>query len=209
MLERHQVRVQGKSGAGSRTIVLGHGFGTDRSVWHELEPLLVRRGFRVVSYNLVYAGTNRDSFNINHQRLSAIFRRFQSLQASPSRKVEKRRRFSCFPASKGRVFDFQRYANLRSYAEDLLEIVDALQLKRIIFVGHSVSGMIGLLASTKKPGLFERMLLLAASPRYLDDPETGYKGGFSEDQLDETFKQMETNYGDWAKGRTSHSPLAR
>lgn len=193
ILKRHHVRVHG--GQNEKIIVLGHGFGTDRSVWHELEPLLVRRGYKVISYNLVYAGTNRDSFNLSSQRLSTIVNR---LHRSTSLV---RKRPSCYGCRARRdFFDFQRYSKLDAYAEDLLDILDALGIKRCLFLGHSVSGMIGLLASAKRPGLFERILLLATSPCYLDDPTTDYNGGFSEEGLSQIFRQMETHYGDWVKG---------
>lgn len=93
-----------------------------------------------------------------------------------------------------------RYSTLDAYAENLLDILKALEIRWCFSLGHSVSEMIGLLASTKRPGLFERILMLATSPGYLDEPTTDYRGGFFEEQLSQIFKQMELGYGNWIKG---------
>src|SRR5258708_525078 len=62
----------------------------------------------------------------------------------------------------------ERYADLEGYADDVLEICDALDLKDVIFVGHSVSGMIGGLASIMRPGLFRSLIMLVPSPCYIN-----------------------------------------
>lgn len=62
-------------------------------------------------------------------------------------------------------FDFDRYTSLSAYALDLLEISEELEIRKCMYVGHSVSGMIGCIASMEKPHLFEKLVLLAASPR--------------------------------------------
>ena len=62
-----------------------------------------------------------------------------------------------------------------AYVSDLLEIVDSLSIKRCFFVGHSVSGMIGLLSSIARPHLFERIVMLASSPRYLERSGEGLR----------------------------------
>lgn len=194
ILERHRVRVTGDEG--SRTVLLGHGFGTDRSVWRELEPLMVRRGFKVVSYNLTYVGAVSDAFDLDDAGLSAAFKRFEKRHL-------KRPFLGCFRSARSRgskAFDFKRYRTIDAYTSDLIEIVDALKIKTCAFVGHSVSGMIGLLASVTRPHLFEKIVLLASSPRYLNDPKERYVGGFSEDDLRGLFSSMERGYTDWAKG---------
>lgn len=63
-------------------------------------------------------------------------------------------------------FDFRRYNNLDAYVDDLLAILDALRIPRCAFVGHSVSAMIGILASIRRPDLFAKLVLIGASPRY-------------------------------------------
>ncbi|HYG14644.1 MAG TPA: alpha/beta hydrolase, partial [Bacteroidia bacterium] len=74
------------------------------------------------------------------------------------------------------AYDSSRYSNLYGYAEDVLDICKELNLKDVIFVGHSVSSMIGLLAAVKEPSLFSNVVFVGPSPRYIND--TGYLGGF-------------------------------
>lgn len=96
------------------------------------------------------------------------------------------------------AFSPNKYDNLGSYANDLLDICHELNLQNIIFVGHSVSGMIGLLASVKEPSLFQKMILVGASGRYLND--TDYTGGFTQSDLDNLYETMHTNYYAWVSG---------
>jgi len=74
------------------------------------------------------------------------------------------------------AYDPAKYASLSGYADDLIEIVRELQLQDVIFVGHSVSAMIGVLASIKEPGLFKSLILVGPSARYIDDGD--YVGDF-------------------------------
>src|SRR4051794_22775903 len=74
------------------------------------------------------------------------------------------------------AYDRAKYSTLGGYAGDVLEIVRALELHDVVFVGHSVSAMIGVLAAAEEPTRFDRLVLVGPSPRYLDD---GYVGGFS------------------------------
>ncbi|WP_298399461.1 alpha/beta hydrolase [uncultured Azonexus sp.] len=90
-----------------------------------------------------------------------------------------------------------RYLTLRGYAEDLVEVGQLLELRDATLVGHSVGGMISLLASLQNPAMFSRLVLIAASPRYLND--TGYHGGFTEDMLSGIHMAMYQNYQDWTK----------
>lgn len=99
------------------------------------------------------------------------------------------------PESRGH-FDHIHYADLDAYAGSLLATLDTLRVTRCQYVGHSVSGMIGVLASLREPDRFEKLILLAASPRYVDEP--GYTGGFTEDGLTALFDSMVGNYGAWA-----------
>ncbi|KAI3971719.1 hypothetical protein MKW92_047136 [Papaver armeniacum] len=100
-------------------------------------------------------------------------------------------------------FDFDRYTTLEGYAYDLLAILEELQVESCIYVGHSVSGIIGVLASISRPDLFSKLVLLAASPRYLNDVD--YYGGFEQDELDQLFDAMKSNYKAWCSG---FAPLA-
>jgi sigma-B regulation protein RsbQ len=93
-----------------------------------------------------------------------------------------------------------RYSSLYSYAEDLLELCAELKLSQTILVGHSVSGMIGLLAALIDPIRFKQLIFLSASPRYLNDAATGYIGGFEQADLDSIYAAMSANYYAWASG---------
>ncbi len=75
------------------------------------------------------------------------------------------------------AFAPQKYSSLQGYANDVLDICRALDLRGVTFVGHSVSAMIGILASAQAPELFEQLVLVGPSPRYIDDAD--YVGGFS------------------------------
>ncbi len=94
------------------------------------------------------------------------------------------------------AYHASRYAELHGYAQDILDICDALQLEDITFVGHSVSSMIGILAAIDRPELFSKMIFVSPSPRYLND--TDYIGGFSKADLQGLFEVMDNNYVGWA-----------
>jgi sigma-B regulation protein RsbQ len=94
------------------------------------------------------------------------------------------------------AYDKTKYSTLHGYADDLVEIGRDLDLKHAVFVGHSVSAMIGLLASLKAPDLFGRMVLVGPSPRYIDDGD--YVGGFSEKQIEELLEFLEDNHMGWS-----------
>ena len=89
-----------------------------------------------------------------------------------------------------------KYATLDGYATDVLEICERLALQDVIFVGHSVSAMIGVLAATRKPELFGGLVLVGPSPRYINDD--GYIGGFSREDIDGLLSSMESNYLGWS-----------
>jgi len=94
------------------------------------------------------------------------------------------------------AYDKGRYSSLAGYAEDVIEICDALGIGQTIFVGHSVSSMIGVLAANKRPELFQKLILLGPSPRYLNDE--GYHGGFERKDLEQLFEVMDNNYLGWS-----------
>ena len=95
-----------------------------------------------------------------------------------------------------RAYSSNRYSQLSGYTDDLLEICYALTLEGAIFVGHSVSCMIGLLAANRHPKLFSRMIFIGPSPRYLNDQR--YVGGFERADIEELLETMDKNYVGWA-----------
>jgi sigma-B regulation protein RsbQ len=94
------------------------------------------------------------------------------------------------------AYDRAKYSSLRGYADDVLEICAALDLHEIVFVGHSVSAMIGVLAAIKEPGRFARLVLVGPSPRYIDDGD--YVGGFTEQDIRELLAFQDSNYLGWS-----------
>jgi sigma-B regulation protein RsbQ len=95
------------------------------------------------------------------------------------------------------AYDATRYADLSGYSDDLIEILLELGLTEVIFVGHSVSAMIGVLASIKASGLFSRLVLVGPSPRYIDDGD--YVGGFAEEQIEELLTFLGENPMAWSQ----------
>jgi sigma-B regulation protein RsbQ len=94
------------------------------------------------------------------------------------------------------AFDPERYATLDGYADDVLRMCRELELRQVIFVGHSVSAMIGVLAAISEPDRFSKLVLVGPSPRYVDD--AGYVGGFSRADIDELLDSLDSNYLGWS-----------
>jgi sigma-B regulation protein RsbQ len=94
------------------------------------------------------------------------------------------------------AYDSRKYSTLAGYADDVVEIGNELGLKDAVFVGHSVSAMIGLLASLKAPGMFKSLVMVGPSPRYIDDDD--YVGGFKEQQISELLDFLADNYMGWS-----------
>ncbi|MBO0931705.1 alpha/beta hydrolase [Fibrella sp. HMF5036] len=99
------------------------------------------------------------------------------------------------------AYNRERYASLHGYAQDVLDICQALDLHNIVFVGHSVSSMIGMLAAIKEPDRFSNLVMVSPSPRYLNDD--GYVGGFEREDVEELIETMDGNFFGWA---TSTAP---
>jgi sigma-B regulation protein RsbQ len=91
----------------------------------------------------------------------------------------------------------ERYGDLEGYAQDVLEICDALELRDVIFVGHSVSSMIGALASIERPEMFKSLILVVPSPCYIND-SPDYVGGFDRADIEGLLEMMDKNYLGWA-----------
>jgi sigma-B regulation protein RsbQ len=91
----------------------------------------------------------------------------------------------------------QKYGSLDGYAEDVLEIIEAVEAAPAIFVGHSVSSMIGVLAANKKPQYFERLILVGPSPCYIND-ET-YVGGFARADIMSLLETLDANHLGWSQ----------
>ncbi|SDB99670.1 sigma-B regulation protein RsbQ [Sphingomonas sp. YR710] len=95
-------------------------------------------------------------------------------------------------------YDFERHGTLFGYADDLLDIMNELAIETCIYIGHSVSGMIGAAAASIRPEPFHKLVMIGASPRYLNDDH--YTGGFDQPDLDGLFESMAANFQAWAAG---------
>jgi sigma-B regulation protein RsbQ len=94
------------------------------------------------------------------------------------------------------AYDSEKYNDIEGYAQDLLDVCEALSLSQVIFVGHSVSAMIGLLAAIQKPEYFKKLIFIGPSPRYLNDEN--YTGGFDRKDMESLFDFMDSNYLGWS-----------
>lgn len=148
---RNNVKVLGE---GERTIMFGHGFGCDQSMWQYIAPSFAKK-FKVVLYDYVGSGYSDVS-----------------------------------------AYSSDKYRSFQGYVQDVLDIAEELKLTRIIYVGHSVSSMIGMLASRQRPELFEQLIMIGPSPRYLNDGD--YFGGFEAGDIQELLEMMEMNFSGWA-----------
>jgi sigma-B regulation protein RsbQ len=90
----------------------------------------------------------------------------------------------------------ERYSSLDGYAQDVLDICEELDLRDVIFVGHSVSSMIGVLAANREPQRFSRLIMVGPSPRYINDGD--YVGGFEREDIEGLLDLMDRNYIGWA-----------
>jgi sigma-B regulation protein RsbQ len=93
-------------------------------------------------------------------------------------------------------YDHDKYSSLDGYATDVLEICAALDLRDVVYVGHSVSAMVGVLAAGREPDRFAKLVLVGPSPRYIDDGD--YVGGFSEADIEGLLESLDSNYLGWS-----------
>ena len=94
------------------------------------------------------------------------------------------------------AYDPEKYSTLGGYATDVLEICEALDLRDVVFVGHSVSSMIGMLAEINESDRFAKLVMVGPSPRYIDDD--AYVGGFTEADIHELLESLDSNYLGWS-----------
>ncbi len=95
------------------------------------------------------------------------------------------------------AYSRERYGALQGYADDVLQIYRELELTNTIFVGHSVSAMIGILAAISDPDRFAKLILVGPSPRYIDDRD--YVGGFRQQDIDALLDSLDSNYFGWSQ----------
>jgi len=94
------------------------------------------------------------------------------------------------------AYDRGKYDSLHGYTDDLIEIIEQLDLRDVVFVGHCVSAMMGVLAANRIPERFARLVLVDPSPRYVDDE--GYEGGFTASGIESLLDSLDSNYLGWS-----------
>jgi len=92
----------------------------------------------------------------------------------------------------------EKHGSLAGYADDILEIIHEHDLRDVIFVGHSVAAMMGVLAAVREPERFAHLVLVGPSPRYIDDEAEGYTGGFGRADIEEMLESLDSNYLGWS-----------
>jgi sigma-B regulation protein RsbQ len=152
VIKRNNVKVFGK---GDKTLMFGHGFGCDQSMWRFVTPAFQQK-YRIVLFDHVGAG-NSDTA----------------------------------------AYDKKKYSTLDGYASDIVEICKSLGLHDVIFVGHSVSAMVGVLSAIQAPTLFKKLILMGPSPCYLNDGD--YSGGFERADMLTMLAFMDEDYFGWAE----------
>jgi sigma-B regulation protein RsbQ len=95
------------------------------------------------------------------------------------------------------AYEATRYGTLEGYAQDVLDVCHALDLQDVVFVGHSVSAMVGVLAARREPDRFAHLVLIGPSPRYINEPPA-YVGGFERSDIEGLLETMDKNYIGWA-----------
>jgi sigma-B regulation protein RsbQ len=94
------------------------------------------------------------------------------------------------------AYDVGKYGTLEGHARDVLEIIDTLSARPVVFVGHSVSAMIGVLAAVAAPERFRSQIMIGPSPCYINDEE--YVGGFTRGDIESLLDTLDSNYLGWA-----------
>lgn len=94
------------------------------------------------------------------------------------------------------AYDKTKYDRLQGYADDIVEVVEEVAVGPTVFVGHSVSAMIGMLADLAAPGKFSGHVMIGPSPCYINDGE--YVGGFERKDIEGLLETLESNYLGWS-----------
>ncbi|KAF2307724.1 hypothetical protein GH714_031236 [Hevea brasiliensis] len=96
-----------------------------------------------------------------------------------------------------KFYDPNKYSNFTGYARDLVTLLDELNVNKTIYMGHSMSAMIGCIAAIERPELFQHLILLSGSPRYLN--AKGYEGGFERSGINEILRNINNNFSSWVQ----------
>lgn len=147
-------------------------------------------------HNVTFQGDGRPTFVFAHG-----FGCDQTMWRFVAPHFARRYRTVCYDlAGSGRsdlsAYDRGRHGGLQGHADDLVELVRSLDTGPVVFVGHSVGSMIGLLAGTAAPGLFASQIWLGPSPCYVNDGD--YVGGFTREDVESLLETLDSNYLGWS-----------
>ncbi|XP_041004878.1 strigolactone esterase D14-like [Juglans microcarpa x Juglans regia] len=99
------------------------------------------------------------------------------------------------------LYDPVKYSSYDAFADDLISLLVEMNLQSSVFIGHSMSGLIGCIASIKRPELFKRLVLIGSSPRCINTDD--YEGGFGNSDIDKIISNIESNYQNWTSAFAS------
>jgi sigma-B regulation protein RsbQ len=97
------------------------------------------------------------------------------------------------------AYDPEKHVTLYGFAEDLATLMRELAISGATYVGHSLGGMVGALSSIMAPSIFDSLILIGSSARYIDEPASGYRGGFRSNEIEQLFSALQADYGHWAR----------
>ncbi|XP_042466784.1 strigolactone esterase D14-like [Zingiber officinale] len=155
-------------GEGEPTVVLAHGYGIDQSTWDLLLPHL-SRSHRLLLFDWNFAGAGSGIADADEHGI--------------------------VDTDEGGL-DLSSWSSLSALAEAVVALMERLQVRGAILVGHSMSAMIGCIASTRNPRLFSHLVLLSASPRYLNSGD-GYEGGFEMTNVEQLLSNIKSDFHSW------------
>lgn len=178
-------------GDGEQVVVLGHGYGANHTIWDKIVPSLAEK-YRVLLFDWKVPkvpSASKGPWKDDKEKVAAAMVKEEVVAVE---EIEEKEDDDPFDAMiKSATYD--------GFAEDLVDLMDEMgfgSAASVVFVGHSMSGMIGCIASIQRPHLFKKLILICASPRYLNSE--GYEGGMEREAVDQLLQEIESNFHGWA-----------
>ncbi|KAL9264047.1 putative esterase KAI2 [Drosera capensis] len=185
-------------GDGEQVVVLGHSYGANHTIWDKIVPSLAEK-YRVVLFDWKVPKIPSASKEPWKDEKEEVVAAVAEEEVVAVEEIEEKEDDDPFEA-------MIKYATYHGFAEDLVYLMDEIGLgsaTSVVFVGHSMSGMIGCIASIQRPHLFKKLILIGASPRYLNSE--GYEGGMKREAVDQLLQEIESNFHGWA---SAFAPIA-
>src|SRR3954463_1688764 len=99
------------------------------------------------------------------------------------------------------AYDPEKYGSLPGYGSGGGGVLPGPRRSRVLFVGHSVSAMMGVLALQQAPELFGALVMVGPNPRYVDDGD--YVGGFTRSDIVGLLEALDSNHLGWSRQMAS------